>query len=222
MADIDLIPAAYRARWRVLGTLRRFALAGAALLLLGLIALGMLRWRIAVMTPQLAQLRISTARGEAARTAFQNNTVQKHALMQDAATLASLRGSGEVARVTGAIDHALNPAVWFRDLTFTREQQLLLPGAPAAEHTGYLIILPATTSSTAVTPEQTWRLTKHIEINGSATDHAALTQFLQRLGQQSSIAEVHFIRSNVHASADERSIDFDVIAATQGPAKASP
>ncbi|MDP9109928.1 MAG: hypothetical protein M3N23_12795, partial [Pseudomonadota bacterium] len=65
MADIDLIPAAYRARWRVLGTLRQFALAGAVLLLLGLIALGMLRWRIAVLTPQLAQLRITTARGEA-------------------------------------------------------------------------------------------------------------------------------------------------------------
>lgn len=223
MAEIDMIPRSYHDAMRLQASLKVFGLALGTLLMVSLIGFGVLRWRIAVAAPMVANLRSATEQSEAGGRQLAQARQQKIMLEQKLAALTALRGAGEVARVARAIDQSLNRGVWFKELRFTRDEQLLPPGPAAPAQTGYFLVLPAASSaSSSATSAQTWRLSKNIEINGAAVDHAALTDFLRSLATQPSVAEVHFINSNVRVTDGVPVIDFNVIAATRAQSEAPP
>ena len=104
----------------------------------GAAATGLLHWRLAVETPRLEQLRHPlTAQAETLRVRLGATVTRKTALDQDARALAALRGSGSIARLTQALDGALNDKVWFDTLHYSRTEELLkapLPLAAAIRH----------------------------------------------------------------------------------------
>lgn len=214
MADIDMIPRSYHQAVRLKRTLKAFGLALGALLLLGLFAGVGLRWRIGSETPVLAHLRSAAERDEAARKQLEVSRMRKAALEQSLSALAALRGAGEVERITGTIDRALIQGVWFKELRFSRDEQLIAAGQVQPLKTGDLVVLPVQTAGKpAATETPTWGLSKNIEISGEAIDHAALTDFMRSLSGQPAIADVRFLNSSVRSTEGGQVIDFSVTAA---------
>jgi hypothetical protein len=221
MAEIDMIPRSYRDAVRVGRAVRLFGCALAGVLVLGAVALAGLHWRIAVEEPRLALLRNRTALSEAASKQLALAQVAKATLEQRLAALAALRGAGEIARIGVAIDQSLNRGVWFKQLRFSREEQLLPVTPVAPPQTGYLVVLPLEEVGKPV-ESRTWQLSKNIEIGGEAIDHAALTEFLNRLSGQPGIADVRFLNSSGRAAEGAQVIDFNVTAATRNLRGAKP
>ncbi len=222
MAEIDMIPRSYHAAMRLQRLFGWFGLGAAALLLTALLGSGLLRWRIATQTPVIRELRSSTEQTAQLRARLAVLSARKAALSQQMAALNALRGTGEVARVTDAIEASLNAGVWFKELHFARDALLLPVGQPVSTQTGYLMVLPAVTTGASANASQTWRLSNNLEINGAATDHAALTDFLRSLSSQPAIADVHFVNSAGHVGDGSAQIDFNVIAATRARREGSP
>lgn len=228
MAEIDMIPQSYRDGVRVQTTVKRFATFLLLLIMLGLLAFAGLRWRITVETPRLAQLRAATDAVENARKGRDALRLRKAALDQRMTVLSALRGAGDVARVTTAIDQALGQGVWFRELRFSREEKALpaggTPGAAAAGAAvagGLTVVVPADVGGKPSPSEtQTWRLSKTIAIGGNAVDHAALTTFLQRLAAQPAMTDVRFLNSTMRVSDGARVVDFNLTASTRVAAAA--
>ena len=200
MADIDMIPRSYRDGLRAQRALRGYSLALAALLVGGAAATGLLHWRLAVETPRLEQLRTLTAQAEALRVRLGATVTRKTALDQDARALAALRGSGAIARLTQALDGALNDKVWFDTLHFSRTEELLKAPLPSPLPSGTLETR-ASRQTNAVPGPQTWRLARHVDIGGQALDHAALSTFLGALSTSPVLEDVRFLKSGATSGA---------------------
>ena len=80
MADIDMIPRSYRDAQRVRRTLAAYGAALAVLVVAGGGASMLLRWRVAVETPQLERMRSDSALAGALRTQLIGAQQRKDAL----------------------------------------------------------------------------------------------------------------------------------------------
>lgn len=223
MADIDMIPRSYHASVRARRALRGYGIALATLLAAGALAAGLLHWRVAVQTPQLEQLRIRTAEAEALRMRFAASAARQGALEQDAAALAALRGAGGIARMAQALDAALNDKVWFDSLRFTRTEELLRAPLPSPLPAGTLVTraAPSAASANAAAGPQTWRLARHLDVQGQALDHAALATFLAALSANPVLGDVRFLKSTATAGAGPEFVAFSV-SASPGATPAGP
>jgi Tfp pilus assembly protein PilN len=224
MADIDMIPRSYHDSVRARRALRSYGMALSALLLAGALAAGLLHWRLAVQTPQLEQLRSRTAEAEALRTRFAASAARQGALEQDAAALVALRGAGGIARMAEALDMALNDKVWFDSLRFTRTEELLRAPLPSPLPAGTLVTRAATPSAAqpnAAPGPQTWRLARHVDVQGQALDHAALATFLATLSANPVLGDVRFLKSTATAGEGPEFVAFSVTASL-GAAPAAP
>ena len=209
MADIDMIPRSYRDGVRVRRLLRTYALALGGVLLAGGLAAALLQWRLAVETPRLEALRSRTAQAEALRARLAAAIGRHDTLEQDARALAALRGSGAVARLALTLDTALNDQVWFETLRFERSAELLRAPLPSPLPAGTLVTRASTLPNAAPGP-QTWRLARHVDIEGQALDHAALTRFLSALSASPALADVRFLKSGASAGEGPERIAFSV------------
>jgi Tfp pilus assembly protein PilN len=209
MADIDMIPRSYRDGVRVQRLLRAYGLALAGVLLAGGLGAGLLQWRLAVETPQRDALRTRTAQAEALRARLAAATTRHSALEQDAQALAALRGTGAVNRLALALDAALNDKVWFDTLHFERTEELLRAPLPAPLPAGTLVTR-ASTQPNATPGPQTWRLARHIDIDGQAQDHAALAAFLTALSGSPVLGDVRFLKSGAAAGEGAEHVAFSV------------
>jgi Tfp pilus assembly protein PilN len=219
MADIDMIPRSYRDGVRVQRALRSYGLALGALLLAGVAAAGLLHWRLAVATPQLDALRARTSEAETLRTRLAASTAHQGALEQDAQALAALRGTGGSTRLADALDAALNDKVWFDTLRFARTEELLRAPLPSPLPSGTLTTRASTRPGAPPGP-QTWRVARHIEVEGQALDHAALTAFLGALSANPVLADVRFLKSTAAAGEGPELVAFSVTGTV--PVKAAP
>jgi Tfp pilus assembly protein PilN len=209
MADIDMIPRSYRDGVRVQRLLRAWGLALAGVLLAGGLAAGLLQWRLAVETPQLDALRSRTAQAEALRARLAAAATRHSALEQDAQALAALRGTGAVNRLAQAFDATLNDKVWFETLRFERTEELLRAPLPSPLPAGTLVTRASTQPNAAPGP-QTWRLARHIDVEGQALDHAALTTFLTALSGSPVLNDVRFLKSGAAAGEGPEHVAFSV------------
>lgn len=215
MADIDMIPRSYRDGVRVQRALRGYGLALGALLLAGVATAGLLHWRLAVAAPQLEALRARTAEAESLRTRLATSAAHKSALDQDAEALAALRGVGSIARLADTLDTTLNDKVWFDALRFARTEELLRAPLPSG-----MLTTRASTRPGALPGPQTWRVARHIEVEGQALDHAALTAFLGALSANPALADVRFVKSTAAPGEGPELVAFSVTGTV--PAKATP
>lgn len=196
MADIDMIPRLYRHTARVERTLRGFAVAMVVLLGAGVAASALLHWRIGQNDTRLAQLRIDSARMASGSAQLDAARTRKALLAQASASLAALRGDNDPVRMADALDAALAEGVWFDQLSFTRDAQLLgqASGAvPNAAQTTQLVLAALPGASVGA---ESWQLARRIEVTGSAVDYNTLTALLGRLAAQKAFSQVRLVRSS--------------------------
>ncbi len=216
MADVDMIPRSYREGLRTRRTLFAYGCALALVLAVGGASAAWLRWRLAVETPQLEQLRAATAQAEAMRGQLAAAGARKQALQQASGALEALRGSGAVARLAGSIDGAVNEGVWFEGLQFSRTQELLRDPLPQPLPPGTLQVQGAAGGAV-----EHWHLATHLEIAGQAQDNEAMSLFLNALSRDPALADVRFLNSAASRTDAGASLAFSVAGALR-PAGGAP
>lgn len=186
MAEIDMIPRSYREALRVRRTLGAYGIALALLVLVGGGGSALLRWRVAVETPRLTQLRADAVQAGAIHTQLIGAQQRKDALAGDADALAALRGAGAAAQLAQVFDATLDDKVWIDHLRFLRTRERLNPPLPSP--------LPA--GAVQVAGNQAWQLGSHVEIAAQALDPAAMTRFLSALAAQPALTRVRLLSSS--------------------------
>ncbi len=217
MADIDMIPRGYRDAQRLRAALRRFAVMLAAVLLAGAAAAGLLRWRAAHDAPLLAQMRAAAAAAGSDATRLARLQARQAVLEQSVTALAALRGTGAVGRFAVAVDGALGTGVALTAMRYTRSEQIIPAGAAPAQAGD--VSMPATAGAAAA--PASWRVTRRLDLAGSASDFPALTQFLRAFSAQPGIAEARLIDS-VAPGGDSAAIGFNLTGVAAAPAGATP
>ena len=198
-----MIPRSYREGLRVRRTLTVYGAALALLLLAGGGASALLRWRLALETPQLDQGRTNSVQTAALLAQVTRAQERKNTLAENVEALASLRGAGEVEALARLLDGALNDKVWFEHLRFSRTQELLqTPPSPLPPDT----VQARAPASGAV---QAWRLGSHVEIDGRALDNAALAAFLGALAADPALANVRFLNSSTATPEEGGTVAFN-------------
>ncbi|MES2759986.1 MAG: hypothetical protein V4693_21650 [Pseudomonadota bacterium] len=213
MADIDMIPRSYRDAQRVRRALRRFAIALALLVAASALAAGAMRWRVAKTEPRLAQLRAAAAQagGDAARLA--QLQTRHAALEQNVAALEALRAGGTVGRLAGALEGALGADMWITGIRYARSEQLIPPAAGVAAP-GDLQLLRAGV-------QESWRVTRRLDLAGAALSYPALTQFLRAFAARPGLTDVQLVDS-VAPGGETASIGFNVTALVGAAAGSKP
>jgi Tfp pilus assembly protein PilN len=210
MADINMIPRSYREGVRVRRTLTAYGAALALLVVVGGGSAAVLRWRLAVETPRLDQARASSTQVAALRAQLDLAQQRKDALLGDVGALAAIRGTGEVAALASVLEQARDDDVWFGRLRFsrTREQLPALPDAPAPDIVVARVPAPAGAPDT----QQAWRLGSHVEIDGEALDHSAMTSFLGRITADPALTSVRFLNSSAATATESKVVAFGIAA----------
>jgi Tfp pilus assembly protein PilN len=203
MADMDMIPRSYRDALRVRRTLLAYGGALALALGAGLAGTAWLHWRLSIEERTLDQLRAANTNADAVRTQVDSAQQRKTALVQASEALAALRGAGTVARLSGALDTALNDHTTFSQLQFLRTQELLKAPLPDPLPEG-------TVQAQGAAGVEYWHIANRIEINGLAADNAALTQFLGALGKDPTLSGVRFLNSAAASGEGKAGLAFSV------------
>lgn len=173
MADIDLIPASWRAEQRARRTLRGGLVAvGCAIAAVAAVRIGLeITNRQATTALQTLQAQRRDSERIVARLTALNARVDE--ARELSRKIAALRGPDVVGGVLVPIDQALGESVWFDELIYTRIPALPQPGTPIA---------PADAS---------------LAIHGKAPDPATIGAFAEALGSTGPCAKPRLVPGNV-------------------------
>jgi Fimbrial assembly protein (PilN) len=194
MNDIDLIPADFRRRIGLRHQIRRLVLAciliaatGAA----GRAGIGYLIWH-----EQAEVVRMEEQRRELERNQNQVQSMlqQREVTEQQLAALDSLRGRDRVAKFLRAIDAAYSGRIWLDSVHFARRGE----AATEADQ-------PATAVSLGA------------DLYGHAMSHSELAVFMQKLGAQSTVADVRLIDTATRTYTTSQVIDFNLALQMRSP-----
>jgi Tfp pilus assembly protein PilN len=220
MAEIDLIPQAYRETQRAKRWVKLFLIACGLLLLtvvLARVILGRFTKDIEAPLVQLQQQETTAAQQRAEIDTLRASKAQAEKQWQ---ILQGLRGNPVTEALFKALDLALPEGVWFQDFKFLREGQFV-EMKPETKPTGYFIIVPKDGKNPQA-GEQAWRVQRHVEIHGQAVDQTALTQFIERLQTQNGISNVRLLNTTMREYGSKQAIEFNLIALVDsGPVKQS-
>lgn len=206
MAEIDMIPRSYREALRVRRTLAAYGIALALLVLAGGGGGVLLRWRVAVETPRLTQLRADAVQAGALHSQLIAAQRRKDALSGDVDALAALRGGGATAQLAQVFDATLDDTVWIEHLHFSRTHERLQDPLPSPLPPGAVQVHGAPAGAAAGV--QAWQLGSHVEIAGQATDPAAMTRFLSALAAQPALARVRLLNSSATPAEQGNTVGF--------------
>ena len=205
MNEIDLFPDDLRKR--LLFT-RWFKLTGVALVVLSLVFIGSffaLREANEQIDQEIQYLQQQREITNANRQQLEQLNQQKNNLRQQLDLLSGLRSGASAEQMFMMIDRALpGPDVWLTDWKFRRA------GTPIEEdekavNTGYFIVIPADNSNKR---EETWKIETHMNIQGQALDHVAMSKFVINLTQQPEIEDVRIVGSRQTEVNQTKVVDF--------------
>jgi hypothetical protein len=201
MTELDLIPSDYR------GALRRkrwvtifLCVYGGAVVLTVLAKLG-LSVRVASLEEGVTELR--TVKKQRAR--LDELRVRKEEAEKRLALLDGLRGGVSAEQVMLVLDRALEPAVWFKQLTFRRDG-MVVPHPPEALESGYAMLIPQQGQQS----REAWSISTRVAIQGQARDHAALSRFIKRLTEQAEVQEARLLNSGPRRHVSAEAVDFNL------------
>ena len=124
--------------------------------------------------------------------------------------LNKLRGGALAENMFVTIDRALaGNNVWFKNWRFERA------GSKTSErqrgvNTGYFIVIPEGDNSNQKETEA-WKILTHMEVDGEAMDHEALSSFVRRLLQQPQIGDVRILNTQQQAYTDKTVVNFRLV-----------
>jgi Tfp pilus assembly protein PilN len=130
-----------------------------------------------------------------------NELVKKYNVLE------KLRGGAVAETMFVAIDNALNGNdIWFNNWSFDRAGSKTTE-QPEGVNTGYFIVIPESDLSNKKNKEA-WKIQTHMEVNGEARDHEALSSFIRRLLHQPEIGDVRIQNTQQHVYVDRTVVDF--------------
>lgn len=189
MADIDMIPQSYRAARRVQATLRSYAYALGAVLLLAGGGIALLRWQVARTEPLLARMRADAASNGSDSARLATLQARHTAMAQDVAALDALRAAGTVRQLALSLDQSLGTDLWLAGIRYERSE-LALPAQSAGP------ALPGELRRQTGATLEHWRISRRVDFSGAAASYPALTEFMRRFASQDGISEVQLVDSS--------------------------
>lgn len=207
MKSIDLIPADYRQRLTRLRWLRITAVACAATIIAAVsVTLGLARMTNSVDRTN-TEIRLKAALNDQQKKEVEHLAGQISALDQELLLLKGLRSGASGEDLFRIVDRALpGNDVWFLDWRF-RRAGVFIPEPARTVNTGYFIVVPA---GEPKTEKMAWQVKTHMQINGQARDHAALSRFVRGLFEQPEVQDVKLDRTQTRQYANLTVVDFDL------------
>lgn len=213
MAEIDLVPAAYRRRLQLRRRLGRFGASYGALLLAAALGAGVLANAVRVEKAQVDRLRaaetvVRNQRGRVQQLEREKSEVERTLAIQNAL----VKGRPAFEALV-AVDRALEAGVWFLDLSFERAGELAPP--EQAREAGEFIRVPDPKEPGA---EKAWRMRTRLRIRAQALDHARLAGFVERLARQPEIQEARVLETKTRRYTAAEVVDFELAVVLEDPA----
>lgn len=206
MADIDLIPSAYRHALRMRGWVKNFVFIYLGLVLsIAMTKMGMSQ-RVNAQQAETEKLQAGKTRVLQQQAVLDELHAKKMAVEKRLELLAGLRGGATAVQMVQTIDRALDNDVWFQEWTFQRAGQLV-EHKPETVHTGYFIVVPKDGTQQQ---DKAWRVDTHMAIKGQALTHSALSKFIQRLDEQPEIEKVRLLKTGLRRYTSMEIIDFEM------------
>jgi len=193
MNEIDLFPEDLRRRLLFTRWFKLTAFALVAVSLLFVAAFVALREANAKIDAEIGLFQSQREITNANRRQLEQLNQQKKDLQQQLDLLSGLRSGASAEQMFVMIDRSLpGPEVWLTNWKFRRA------GTPVEEtqravNTGYFIVVPA--GSERNKKEETWKIETHMNIQGQALDHVAMSKFVLNLTQQPEIENVRIVSS---------------------------
>jgi Tfp pilus assembly protein PilN len=210
MAEIDLIPQAYRDSQRLQRTLKKYLLVCVLLLAIVAALRGTLFYWDNALQPEIARLKTKEALSVQQLAQLDQLRAAKQKAEKQWLILQGLRGKPIIDQLFGAVDKALPGSLWFDGVKYMREGQFV-DVKPETKNVGYFIVVPKDEKNPAA-GEQAWRVARHVEIHGQAADHRTLTGFIGNLGAQPGISNVKLMNTMPHDYGNEQTTEFTVVA----------
>lgn len=206
-SEMDLIPQDYRDRLRISGLIKRFTFSAAGMLLLSALVYAAFGIAISSDSKAIQALEKKKAITSQQRLVLERLQGEHQGMADKLAVLERLRGGAVAQDMFIAVDRALDgDSVWFTSWSFLRAGSAA-PREPQTVNTGYFIVIPQGQGSD---PQPAWQIKTHMEIKGQASDHAALSEFVRRLLDQSQIADVRVLNTRQHKYRQATVVDFEL------------
>lgn len=207
MKSIDLIPADYRQRLARMRWLRITLVFCVAVIVACVSAsLGLMRVTKSVVQTN-TEIRLKAALNKQQREQMEVLSGQISVLDQELLLLKGLRSGASGEDLFRIVDRALPGSdVWFLDWRF-RRAGVFIPEPARTVNTGYFIVVPA---GEPKNEQMAWQVKTHMQINGQARDHAALSRFVRGLFEQPEVQDVKLDRTQVRRYANATVVDFDL------------
>ena len=166
----------------------------------------------------IAQFKHTHAQARAQQARLTEVTARRDEAHKQLAALDGLRGGAVVGQFVDALETALIDRIWFQEVSFSRDtgperkQEVAAPAPAAAAKDGR----PA-----AKADDTTVRIEQRAEIRGVASDHAALAQFIERLGVRPGIGQVRLLDTSARSYPGVQVVDFRLALILRPPAGAA-
>jgi hypothetical protein len=208
MNEIDLFPDDLRQR--LLFT-RWFKLAAISIVLISLAIGGgfiLLREVSAQVDEEIRQFQNQREISNANRQQLKQLDQQKQDFQQQLNLLSGLRSGASAEQMFVMIDRALpGPEVWLTNWKF-RRAGTQVKATLETVNTGYFIVIPAGSSTRQ---EETWKIETHMNIQGQALDHSAISEFVLNLTRQPEIENVRIVNTRLGQPVNEtKLVDFSL------------
>jgi hypothetical protein len=207
---MDLIPEDYKRYLQQLHILQRWAVFMFVLITLSTSISFALDYKADEFQKEIAILEQKKAISSQQRNALQLLEKDHKKLRVKHNILEKLRGGAVAENMFVTIDRALDGNnVWFKNWSFERAGSKTSE-PPKGVNTGYFIVIP---ESERVNNKQqeAWKIQTHMEVDGEAEDHEALSSFVRRLLQQPQIADVRILNTQQRTYVDTTVVDFRLV-----------
>jgi len=214
---VDLIPEEYRRALRARRLLQRFGWACLAIAAAVAAASGGFAYFIGKERSALARYKQLQAQSRAQQARLAEVMARKDTAQKQLQALDSLRGGASIASLVDAVDAALDGRIWFQEFTFSR-------GGEAAERkaeaggAGYFVLADKDRRGGGWNEGGAWRTRERAEIRGVASDHAALAEFIKRLGGQPRVSDVKLLDTSARSYPGVQVVSFHLAALLGGAA----
>ncbi|MGB5398179.1 MAG: hypothetical protein WBN96_13610 [Gammaproteobacteria bacterium] len=207
---MDLIPEDYK---RYLQKLRVIKISGISMLMflsLSLLIAVSLKYISDDYQQDIVVLEHKKAISSQQRSVLQDLEKQRNQLVKKHQVLEKLRGGALAEDMFVNIDRSLSGNnVWFKNWSFVRAGSVTNEEVSGV-NTGYFIVIPENERASKK-QQAAWKIQTHMEMNGQAIDHEALSSFVRRALQQPQIRDVRILNTQTRTYNDTAVVDFKLI-----------
>ena len=207
---MDLIPEDYKRYLQQLQLLQRWAVFMFVLITLSTSISFAMDYKSDIFQKEIAILEQKKSISSQQRNVLQLLEKDHKKLRVKHNILEKLRGGAVAENMFVTIDRALDGNnVWFKNWSFERA------GSKTSEpqkgvNTGYFIVIPESERANNK-QQEAWRIQTHMEVDGEAKDHEALSSFVRRLLQQPQIGDVRILNTQQRTYVDTTVVDFRLV-----------